>query len=76
MKVWTKHPLSVSTVFIVLLGSFPGVEGEGQHTYVITGGYNYTGDLTIGEEYFDGVFEKAKDGDYYAKLGFRNNHFI
>ena len=64
-----------STFFIFLLATFPVAEGQGQ-TYVVRGGPGRIWNLTLGVEYFDGVFEKAKEGGYYVKLGFWKNHYI
>ena len=84
-----KHPFSI--VFILFLGAFPVVEGQRQ-TYVVKGvNYKEVNGSRNGMEvqeiswsepirsvvrYFDGVYEKAKDGDYYVQLGFRKNHYM
>ena len=84
-----KHPFSI--VFILFLGAFPVVEGQGQ-MYVVTGvNYKEVNGSRNGMEvqeiswsepirsvvrYFDGVYEKAEDKDHYVQLGFRKNHYM
>ena len=88
MRIWMKNLFS--SVFILVLGTFHVAEGQGQ-TYVVTGVNNIqvngsrvteVQEISWNERiravvrYFDGVYEKAKDGDYYVQLGFRKNHYM
>ena len=75
MRLWNKHLFS--TVFIVLLDVCPKVVGQGP-TYVVTGvhGRSWSSRISPLVRYFDGVFQKIKDGDYYVQLGFRSDHYI